>query len=410
MINHNIKDEDINQRVEQTVTALDQQRLRGLETLKRLQNNQNFGLEKERDRLTQKYGENHPRVQAIANRITYNQQFFPALEREIERTQVKVPPIDEKTWRIHGRVLNQDNGGIPELTVALRDEHDRWVRPLGYTCTNELGYFAITYTFAPNQKPPVAETQPLILAVSNRDRQTIHRETRPTYLKPGISDERLIILENVAPPCDLPPCDRKDDDGNNGNDDVPPSNPPTITRVKTNAKHPTVYTPVQLSADVEGDSPLTYHWSFGDGNTSTEATPIHRYTEAKLYRITLAVTNQAGTASRSVQLSVNRLSPDTWVVYGQIVNEADQPQANLTVKLYDQDHVYDDLLGNTTTDAQGYFTFYYQTRDFQDLFERQPDLYLEVYDRKQQLIYSSENSVHCQAGRAEVFNIRLQGG
>lgn len=34
-----------------------------------------------------------------------------------------------------------------------------------------------------------------------------------------------------------------------------------------------------------------YAWSFGDGKTSTEASPVHKYTEKKIYSVTLTVTN-----------------------------------------------------------------------------------------------------------------------
>jgi PKD repeat protein len=50
--------------------------------------------------------------------------------------------------------------------------------------------------------------------------------------------------------------------------------------------------------DLSSDSPTTWLWSFGDGTTSTEQNPSHRY-PAGIYTVTLKVTNQNGTATSS---------------------------------------------------------------------------------------------------------------
>ncbi|MEO7174367.1 MAG: PKD domain-containing protein, partial [Saprospiraceae bacterium] len=41
---------------------------------------------------------------------------------------------------------------------------------------------------------------------------------------------------------------------------------------------------------------LTYAWDFGDGNTSTEANPVHKYADNKTYQVNLVVTNERGCA------------------------------------------------------------------------------------------------------------------
>ena len=46
-------------------------------------------------------------------------------------------------------------------------------------------------------------------------------------------------------------------------------------------------------ASLNGDS---YVWSFGDGNTSNEKSPIHTYLEGGDYEVSLAVTNAGGTS------------------------------------------------------------------------------------------------------------------
>jgi PKD repeat protein len=48
-----------------------------------------------------------------------------------------------------------------------------------------------------------------------------------------------------------------------------------------------------------GSTPRTYQWSFGDGGTSTAASPAHTYTTAGIYTVTLTITNSYGTDSET---------------------------------------------------------------------------------------------------------------
>lgn len=50
---------------------------------------------------------------------------------------------------------------------------------------------------------------------------------------------------------------------------------------------------------------LSYAWDFGDGTTSTSATPAHTYTAAGVYSVKLVVTNSAGADSTTQSVTVN---------------------------------------------------------------------------------------------------------
>ncbi len=46
--------------------------------------------------------------------------------------------------------------------------------------------------------------------------------------------------------------------------------------------------------DQSKNSPTGWHWDFGDGGTSAERSPVHRYEQAGIYDVTLVATNGAG--------------------------------------------------------------------------------------------------------------------
>ena len=65
--------------------------------------------------------------------------------------------------------------------------------------------------------------------------------------------------------------------------------------------------------------PVTYHWDFGDGTTSTDPAPQHTFTTASAaptsYRVVLTVTDTTGTANTATQLiSLNNTPPRVRVV------------------------------------------------------------------------------------------------
>jgi PKD repeat protein len=72
-----------------------------------------------------------------------------------------------------------------------------------------------------------------------------------------------------------------------------------------------------------GGNITSYKWYFGDGDSSSTASPAHIFTEAKSYTVTLTVTDNTGltvTSSQTIDINVNmplvHLGNDTTICYG----------------------------------------------------------------------------------------------
>ncbi len=96
-----------------------------------------------------------------------------------------------------------------------------------------------------------------------------------------------------------------------------------------------------------------------------------------------------------------------WIVFGTVTDTQDDPVSDLTVRVFDKDRKFDDLLGETSTDENGSFSIVYHERDFKETGENLPDLYVMVSDSTGKLLYSTRDQVRFEAGKSEYFMIKL---
>lgn len=304
--------EDANQKIDLSLDSHDQLKIAGLAKLNAQQNFRQRAMVAERKRLIKKYGAKHPRVQKVAAKLKFNDRFISDIRIEKDKANIVPPTTGKDTWLLHGRVLDQDNIGIKGLTVSLFNRKNKWVRELGFACTDELGYFAIIYR-QESEKTNIPGSQELILTVTDEENRILHQEKDQLMVSIGKIDYREIVLSKSDQTCTEPE-----------------------------------------PGDVD---------------------PVPK--------------------------------DEIWAVQGRVRDNTDQPMPGLTVNLYDKDLLFDEKLGNTKTDKEGIFRFSYKTKDFPDLIEKNPDIYLKVTDAKGKSLYVTRKAIHFVAGKKEVFNIKL---
>ena len=204
--------DQVTTKINSVIGSIDRNRNESLVQFSELENIQVELLQTERTRLLKKYGTSaHPRVKRIEAKLNVAMGLSNELDVEAEKTRVEVPPFDRATWRIHGRVLNQKRKGIEGLTVSLFNQKKQWIRKLGFACTNERGYFAIDYLpqNADSNAPDISPDLPLILTVTNDERQILHQEKQPLFVKIGLIDYREMIISSEPTVCPPPERDRE---------------------------------------------------------------------------------------------------------------------------------------------------------------------------------------------------------
>ena len=91
---------------------------------------------------------------------------------------------------------------------------------------------------------------------------------------------------------------------------VRPPQPAQITSINANPNPVDAGNQVNFSSNVQGDSPVDYSWSFGDGNSGSGSSPSHTFESAGQYTVQLEASNNVGSDSRSVTVRVNRDLPE----------------------------------------------------------------------------------------------------
>lgn len=85
------------------------------------------------------------------------------------------------------------------------------------------------------------------------------------------------------------------------------------------------------------------------------------------------------------------MTQKTYLIKALIVDAATgQGLPDLHVRAYDKDPVWDDCLGSDNTDAHGACTIRFFERDFRELFEGEPEVYLVIYDDGNRQLHRTE--------------------
>lgn len=91
-----------------------------------------------------------------------------------------------------------------------------------------------------------------------------------------------------------------------------------------------------------------------------------------------------------------------------VIEETGIPLPGLFVKAYDKDFLFDDLLGSVITDKQGKGDIICDRGDFNEFFDKRPDVYFRIYaPDHERVLFETSDAVKWNADRNSFFVVRV---
>lgn len=177
--------------IEELQNALSQveaDRLTALDGLRQIQIISQTLFQGEATRLSQKLGEDHPRVRELEMQIERNPSLVNDLEVAQEVARIRVPEVEESGALIHGRVTDENRRGVAGLTVYAEDEAGETIDSLDAAETDLSGYYALQVD--PDTVAQLSDVGGLYLVVAAEDGEVVHRESEPLTLAAG---DRIVV-------------------------------------------------------------------------------------------------------------------------------------------------------------------------------------------------------------------------
>ena len=140
----NVQQVQVKHELDQAIKSADPVRAGSLQKLQRVRTAKTKNQERERLRLTEKLGDNHPRVLLLQAKIDTNYELARNLQVETVRAQTEAPVVEDDDWLVHGRVLNEQLEAVPGMKAALYDRSGCPIQTCGSEITDKTGYFKLT--------------------------------------------------------------------------------------------------------------------------------------------------------------------------------------------------------------------------------------------------------------------------
>lgn len=97
-----------------------------------------------------------------------------------------------------------------------------------------------------------------------------------------------------------------------------------------------------------------------------------------------------------------------WLITGKITDSKGNGIANLKVRFFDKDLMFDDALGETETNADGVYRLIFTKEQFSDIVEKHPELYLIIEDDAGNRLFDGKREAKGKAGRIELIDVQLK--
>lgn len=196
----NFSSKEVANKVDDSITQVDQLRVSGLMSLSQVQQKRLTILKYERDRLSQKNVDD-PRIAKLEEQLSYGDQLSTAINLEIAKSRTAVTPLPADAWRTQGNVYYQDNKLAVNVTVFFADDKGQWIKDFGNTCTDSTGFYSLTVDGSLITDASTVGKIPLFLSAKDSKQGLSFQNINPSVPVHGAIDTKDIYFDGK----DCPP-------------------------------------------------------------------------------------------------------------------------------------------------------------------------------------------------------------
>lgn len=102
-----------------------------------------------------------------------------------------------------------------------------------------------------------------------------------------------------------------------------------------------------------------------------------------------------------------RVKSDEWMIAGEVMDPRGKPAIDVIINIFDAERKFIKALGTAKTDGDGEFFRVYNAIGQPTLFEIQPEVFVNVVNKQNRLLFQSTESTKVEAGAVVFFDIQL---
>lgn len=188
------------------IANTDVMRADGLDGLNDALNAKTNQYKREYQRLSKKLGDKHPRVLALSEKIELHVEFSEVVGSNVIRARIETPTPEEKSWILHGRVMDTEEKGLPGLIVSLVDARNKPIATASTGTTDKEGIFKLKVTgekAATGKEKGYATNirEGVFIAVSDKQQTLLKIDDQLFIPTPDVVGYREIIIEEDLSLC-----------------------------------------------------------------------------------------------------------------------------------------------------------------------------------------------------------------
>jgi hypothetical protein len=178
-----------------TLTSADTSAAQGIQVLQQVHQARLSLLTRTAASLKAQYGAEDPRVKAAQTAVTATTETVGRIALVSQQLSAPVPQVPTNGWVLHGHVVDAEQATpkpLAKYTVFLVESQNTYQEAYGFTYTDEMGYFQLSYEGTESKTPSRAAPE-LFVQVANTKGLPVYLDDKAFQPTVGSATYRKVL-------------------------------------------------------------------------------------------------------------------------------------------------------------------------------------------------------------------------